>query len=57
MKYLNFILTIISILLIIIILKMDSGSTKSKAASNIVDVNIKQIGGQSIYSKYLEFKK
>jgi len=47
MKYINFILTLIAVLLLIVILKMPMDS--ARAGSGIQDINIVEIGGNMIY--------
>ena len=56
MKYLNFILTLISLLLIIMILQ-NNKPIVSRASNGIQDVNIKQIGGEVLFDKVLRVKK
>jgi hypothetical protein len=56
MKYLNTILTIIAFLLCILIWQLGFKREYSRASGGIQDVNIKQIGGQNMYSRKLELK-
>ena len=55
MKYLNFILTLISLLLIIMILQ-NNRPIISQATTVIQDVNLKQIAGVNLFDKVLEIK-
>ncbi len=56
MKYLNFILTVIALLLAIQIFIKISPVNSANARSEITNVNIEKIAGRTLYNKVLAVK-